>query len=153
MRSFFQGRRRKWACATLLVAILLSAVWGASTQVCVMVDHDYGDWQYHVHLYDGELGLWWYKPNDWVRQQNLEWYTRLGNRDLWDFTAADFKAERNVCSGRFVGCGFLTQDRENEVGPTDFMELMVRFWQPTLPLTLLSAYLMLSTTRKRPSPN
>lgn len=153
MCEFFKGWRRKCGCAVLLLATLICAAWGASTQLCILVDHDVGDWQYHAHSYNGEFGLWRYKPNDWPRNQGCEWYTSWGNHKLWRFIRTSLNAEREVCSRRFVGCGFSKQLSENEIGATDFAELTVPYWQPILPLTLLSTYLVLWKPRKRAEPD
>jgi hypothetical protein len=144
MNDFFQGWRRKTGFATLVLAVLISAAWGLSSQVSVTIDQDLGDWQYHAHSRDGEFGVWWYRPNEWVRRRSVQWF--------WgkDRAALNFwiEANRDVCSRKFEGCSFSNQESENQIGATDFAELTVPYWQPILPMTLLSAFLILWKPRR-----
>ena len=150
MREFFRGWRRKVGVGTLLLACLISAAWGFSTHVYALVDHHFGDWQYHALSYDGKFALWRYKPNDWVRKRRVQLIHCWGaNRSDLDNYRITIEAQKDVYSRRFAACGFSNQGRENEIGPTEFMEFTVPYWQPILPLTLLSACLILWKPRQR----
>lgn len=150
MGEFFNGWRRKVGCATLLLATMTGAAWGLSMLLCISIDHDVGDWQYHAHLYDGEFALWWYKPNDWLHRKNVEWFTTWGaNCDDLRHYHIWFEVQRECLSGKVAGCGYINQGRENEIRPTDFAVLTLLYWQPIVPLTLLSAVLIFWSPRPK----
>ena len=149
MRAFIRGWRRKIGCGLLALAVLLSCAWGATANVSAFAEYDYGEWQYHVHTTEHEYSVWWYKPHAGARTRQFEWYTTWYSPRVVEYLKLSYEAQREVYSGRFLGCGFSNQGRDPDSYPTDFRELNVSHWSVILPTTLIAAVLILWRPRTR----
>ena len=127
MREFFKGWRRKVGCVTLVVACVVAIAWGRSVRVRDTVEFGFNGSSHYVFISDGriEWSRWWYRDG---RQPNktLTW----------------------ISGPEFIPPWMLIPER---VPPASTWA--IPYWSLVIPLTLLSAYLLLWKTRKRTEPD
>jgi len=133
MSDFFKCWRRKAGCVLLVMAAVLAAGWVRSLSVWDQVLFSHGDRSYSVMSYRGGVA-WWSLRNP--RQQRLSFTSQAYgaiSRYKMSFVELTQKASSD---GRRCWSVF--------------------YWQPVIPLTLLSAYLILlpgKRAAKRPQTN
>ena len=124
MREFFHGWRRKAGCVLLVAAAALLGVWIRSG---VIPDYMQYEWGGSVHTIKSENATLSWTSCDSVERQE---YMRL-----------ELRRQRTDHSGSI------------EIPlPRSYRKRTVDYWSITLPLTLLSAYLILWKPRKRVAP-
>ncbi|MDB5346665.1 MAG: hypothetical protein JWP89_5042 [Schlesneria sp.] len=122
MHTFFHGWRRKAGLVTLVMALALTGMWIRSHDVWIAIWFPCGSWHYCLISADG----------------NLSWCS---------LNKTDFEQLLDDCMGGrygFHGCGICTSlYRFGHEIPT------IPHWFLVIPLTLLSAYLILWKPLKR----
>lgn len=128
MREFFKRWRRKVGCITLVIALTLMGMWVRSGFVCDFVVFYVGDYSCVAGSVNNQVRLW-------------SWKSEPGSESF------DFRL------GVKVTDGLRNQlDQQQEDTFEDFV-LIMPYWRLTISLTLLSAYLILWTPRKRTEPH
>ena len=128
MREFFHGWRRKAGCVTLVVALLLMAGWLRSRNISDrIVIRRYG----HVteYLVSQQSGFGWSKEIYW-NLIGAEMLTEVPYREWLGFR---------------YGMKLLPDNLVAKVNVR-----IIPYWSLTIPLTLLSAYLLLWKPRPKP---
>lgn len=150
MRDFFHGWRRKTGCVTLIVAFAIYAAWMRS-----LVRHDqvalpWGQDIYCVESMSGQLDLgrltvkgeqvaasWW---SDDFTQEKIHQFREHPNTQVIDYIS-----EANL-EWRWDWAGFLFEIGKS---PDDRAEhYLFPYWSLALPISFLSAYLILWKARK-----
>eukprot|EP00456_Euglypha_rotunda_P016931 TRINITY_DN156_c0_g1_i5.p2 TRINITY_DN156_c0_g1~~TRINITY_DN156_c0_g1_i5.p2 ORF type:complete len:127 (+),score=12.56 TRINITY_DN156_c0_g1_i5:105-485(+) len=126
MREFFRGWRRKAGCATLLMACALAGLWIRTTVVADFIQLE------HLAFGTTRGGIYWAyfqaKQNwDWETTPESTLRSSFGNMSLAEILRDELSSEMHY--------GYAL------------------YWWLVLPITLLSAYLILWKPRKRASPN
>ena len=163
MHTFFHGWRRKAGCVTLVLACAFCGGWVRSGLKFDFVTVSMGGTEYRIGSFDGALRLIWQAPL--VREAASQTSPRFG----WDSgelsslgifatdennvrtrTRLDVWKEYDV-EWRWDWGGFNGGSATHQNTRTTAYEF--RYWSVTIPLTLLSAYLILWKPRKRSCPN
>ena len=129
MREFFKGWRRKVGCGTLVMAMAFMLGWGRSLVCYDWLALSSGSKQYVVMSQDQKLGLQHYDGNQWS-PNTLDWGSGL-HTDLSD----------DLNGKRFSWHHYWFFHIGDDIW-------VVSYWCLTIPLTLLSAYLVLWKPRK-----
>ena len=146
MREFCRGWRRKVGLVTLAMVMLLMAGWMRSVVVWNRISVCSG--QYTIHQFSssgGRLG-WERRENDVYSNLPLVFFdSDVNSSDLFAYEKhpSDNYFEWQFDSGGFVCCK-VTDDE----GFVPFTLVIMPYWSLVLPLTLLSAWLILGKTRK-----
>lgn len=141
MREVFRGWRRKAGCATLVMACALAGMWCRSFSVQDVFG--WGDstpdlpiWFASnegvlVAIAEIPIGRSGFRPSTsiWETDETWPWEKMFPSNITWSF--------------QFCGFGY---------GKAEFQFLTLPYWSATIPLTLLSAYLLLWKPRKRTEP-
>jgi hypothetical protein len=142
MREFFQGWRRKIGCATLVMACVLMIGWVRSMREfhCLAVAKNM-----IVQSTKGRVTLFW--DNSDSRNPVLWWHGETTDESYDPLQAQEgLNIDwRWSCAG--VTLGAYTVQEGSRLARTDVYD--VRYWLLVIPLTLLSAYLILWKPRKR----
>jgi hypothetical protein len=142
MREFFRGWRRKAGCVTLLMACVLTGAWIRSLCTTNIVEFAKGTATTDIfYSFDGSL-VWRKVHQEWpnVKASFREWDAQP--RSDYDFFDDDRIQWLCRCCGTGIG--------EEVDGPKDWsIYVIVHYSVVVIPLTLLSAYLILSKPRKR----
>lgn len=160
MLTFFHSRRRKMGAATLLVACVFMAAWvrGQTT-----FDRVYFGWRdrYCVFHFSNETlgphrGIFLlygkYSPPDdsfqseWISSSNTM-FTPQRLKELIDEDSSYENSAEAIAEGlwSWKGIGFLVG------GTHTYSKVAIPYWSIVIPLTLLSAYLLLSKPRLMPN--
>jgi hypothetical protein len=134
MKEFFCGWRRKAGTVTLVMALAVAGIWMRSRVVCDTLQFKFGGRLHDIVSYSNQTsGVSW--KFDLAFPEVLDW----GSIPLNEVDADDIE-------------GTLANYREGyrDLG---FFEWHVPHWLLVLPLSLLSAYLILWKPRKQSSPN
>jgi hypothetical protein len=127
MQTFFHGWRRKMGVVTLVMACLATGLWVRTLffadQICFAI----GDRKHYIN--SGQSGLTWLSVD---RSPVLEWYTVLSEEDF-----EQLHLNRPLAESLNEGFAILTDRGINPVCR------YLLYWWLVLPLTLLSAYLIL----------
>lgn len=153
MGEFFKGWRRKAGLVTLAVALVLMVAWNRSYAIVDQVwIEDAGDQAFHtVVSLQGRLG--WVRTIAPRRSMRMDW----DSEDLAEFADTDFydewSKELYAIERRIEWAGF----RFGAALETPLFHLkpmvcaFIPYWALILPLTLLSAWLLLTKPRKAKS--
>ena len=165
MSTFFQGWRRKAGASTLVVACALSSGWLRSRSHCDSIQLPVTA---HSRLTFGsanQVAGFSYETFDHPQENTFECWSNpdAGTIDealSMDGIAPSMTEDSSAESGsnglrwRFRFAGFLFGQSEYL---SDFKAQIgfaaLPYWSLTIPLTLLSAYLLLVPSRKQPPPN
>lgn len=158
MHNFFRSRRRKIGCVTLLTALIFMGGWIRSFGVADVVEFHgkiIGLSKSRIALISARRGLYWQEIEDEMYPLSpVDWITvdadgfdaqRDGYCDLkWEFSCLGFYSEEGSC-GPPPPAG-----RNGHIHTW-----IVSYWLVVIPLTLVSAYLLLSrpSWRKKPDPS
>lgn len=140
MREFFRGWRRKVGCVTLAMALFWANEWSQSHLGGSMINLSRTKRILSLH---GRVMLVMMNSGDhirpWIRSQNGDIDASAGNiwSPEWRRTFAGMEIGRDVY-------GNANQHVDNATW------YRVPHWSVVLPLTLLSAYLILTPSRKQP---
>jgi hypothetical protein len=131
MREFFHGWRRKAGVMTLVVALSAAGVWVRASVLCEQIDIQIGHRHHMITL--AHDGLAWLSMDGHLRRGWIH----------HGYMAEDVTA---------VGAAKIWMRRGNamERSPSGWI---IRYWSVVLPLTLLSASLILWKPRKPASAN
>ena len=147
MREFFRGWRRKVGCVTLLMACVLMGGWIRSLRVHDQLIVPRGD---SVHIFASQNGmLGWARISQLLATIPFSWTstTLTGTmEDSWDDAEVHWRWH---CCGFDIGAATLTAKSSIWGIKMEVEQWGVPYWSLTIPLTLLSAYLMLWKPRKR----
>lgn len=159
MREFFRGWRRKVGCVTLVMACALMGLWVRSLTGINVVWFPFGT-QTCVRFGSGEGRISWGKFSE-PKLENLPTTIGWGRfSEIYNFhlpTPMGWNLFRGMpvdhpgwVHWSWWHCGFGMYKAENNPScPFMVTELLVPHWSLVLPLTLLSAYLILWKPRKR----
>jgi hypothetical protein len=149
LREFFQGWRRKAGLVTLAIALLVMAGWLRTRVITDAVTIIHEDSIHTFHGFGGRVGWLRLTPVSgrrlpiqgtysirWTRGDALRPF--VTNPDPFENFSAEWEWNR-----RWQWCGF---DFASTAGPTAAMWI-IPYWSPSLPLTLLSAWLLLGKRR------
>ena len=156
MGEFFRGWRRKVGVATLLMACLFAAGWVRSQRIvdCILTGHSG-----RVHYFSSDaFGIWW--GSNWNRQILQSVTTRL----LPEFSYRSFEEPDPPSSPDFefgtdhytvrTFCGLyfaVAKTEKDEFIIEEESTWIIPYWFIVIPLTLLSAFLLLSKPCKSTS--
>lgn len=126
MKAFFHGWRRKVGCVALIAACAVTGMWLRSLHIFDTVSFTTEQSQHQVTSADGSV--YWKAVNRNDAQQHGKGWTQV--------EPSKYPNPEKV---KFIQLYFLRN--ANAVVP---------YWSLILPLTLLSAYLLLVPSRKRP---
>jgi len=127
MRDFFKGWRRKVGCVTLMMACVLSAAWIRNQSIV-----DYLEYGYRNCLWEIQSNTGWVSISRRTYEREI---TRLG------FRASTYPSK--PAYGKSFRFGWFSEDFG--WGHTNVCSLPC--WSIVLPLTLLSAFLLLGKPR------
>lgn len=141
MREFFYGWRRKVGCVMLVMALATAGMWMRSFLVLDSFGYDTSAPALPI----------WFCSNDGtliiITEIPIGWDTFEPSLSMWEteepkswnkFFPSDIKWS-------FQWCGF-------GYARAEFQFLTFPYWSMTIPLTLLSTYLLLWMPRKKPKP-
>ncbi|MDB5343655.1 MAG: hypothetical protein JWP89_2032 [Schlesneria sp.] len=144
MHTFFHGWRRKAGVVTLLMACVLVAMWVRSFHQRDAVIARLSAPLYELESFCGGILVGRTAPSP--VPIHLHWWSfPIYEGDKWDqdWFLQDFTVDRQSSGFRY------RRGTLNVAGETHFWLLIVPYWSLILPLTLLSAYLILWKPRKR----
>ncbi|MDB5342191.1 MAG: hypothetical protein JWP89_568 [Schlesneria sp.] len=153
MHTYFHGWRRKAGVAMLVMALALFVTWGRSQIIYDGFVILMSDMRYDINSDRSRFSFEWGREEEpstlftwWVTDTYKNWDIRLlGFLDDDAKTAFAWRLD-------LVGCSIGTCS-PHRANPFERSFVVVSYWVAVLPLTLLSAYLILWKPRKRPSPN
>ena len=140
MSEFFLGWRRKIGCVTLLMALVLTGAWVRSRSVCDFVSVYRTNALFRFNSSGGYLG-WFehHKGIDTSRSKTMP-FPSWGMRLLSDYPD-EFESTAITWKIRCLGFGIGDCSAFVSV-------LRVPYWSITIPLTLISFWLLLSNPRQ-----
>ena len=142
MREFFRGWRRKLGVVTLVVACVFAAGWVRSTIIADEFDYSFNHTSSRIiALLDGHI-VW--MIFDHVRPTNVPAIGFYFNEPFQTFDKF-YHDKSKTWKWRF--CGIAVGRAENS-GKSEITIFVVSFWSIVIPLTLLSAFLLLSKPRQ-----
>lgn len=131
MLAFFKGWRRKVGCVALIFALLVLLAWARSYAVVDVIRFVSGRNQFYIHAIEG-------------RTLCHVSTAGIGSWNSWQTASLANESVRRSATNHF----------ENIVRESSSEELvLIHFWALALPLTFLSAYLMLWKPRTMSAPN
>ncbi len=147
MREFFRGWRRKVGCVSLVMACLFGVAWGRSQFVVDKIEVPGWDSGSECKSYPGYISWTWRSPSDqfekirWTSQVLSNWreidiWTYNDPRFDWNWGGIKFGS---VATGRWSA----HQGEDSIRGEIRTHFRAVYYWVLALPLTLLSACLIL----------
>ena len=147
MGEFFKGWRRKVGCVTLVMACVVTLMWMRSLDIEDSLTES------------KELGTTYFVGSRnqqllWAKQEGVFWKAKgvweehkLGSSPFVSVQDYQSQSRKNWCGFRFeVG---ESEMRGPIVGKVRLVIVAIPYWSLVLPLTLLSAYLILWKPRKR----
>ena len=145
MREFFRGWRRKAGCVALVMALAVASAWARSYGTLDGIQVP--DWhrQYGIVSMNGGIQAAMCVPVPIAnRLVASEWITG----PVTDAQRADYWSTLDV-EWRQKWCGFDFGAATDVPTGVRFSFAVIPYWSTTIPLTLLSAYLLLWKPRKR----
>ena len=140
MREFFRGWRRKVGCVTLVMACVLMAGWVRSLQVIEAISLPGTLNKTTLLMSNPHVLTLIFGPEESPADTGYFWFESRDENPLDDFADA--------WSWRFCGFGVADVHTDGE-----FITVwMLPYWAFTIPLTLLSAYLIVWKPRQPPKP-
>ena len=131
MREFFKGWRRKTGCVTLLLAMVLTTFWVRSLGRPLLAQIGYG--RFHLlHSTEGRI--------DW-----MSWIQPGSEPQVAMVVLSSVPAEDLAKILELIGADLRNSNVE-------LREASIPYWSLAIPLTLLSAWLLLSKPRQPPKP-
>ncbi len=131
MREFFHGWRRKAGCVTLVLALVFMGAWLRSYIVEDRLAFTTGDFRHAISSFQGRVG--WDRWLDSPPSVGVAWSSEWRNLNMpIRARPTHFKARPGSILGKL-----------------QFESRAVPYWPFAIPLTLLSAYLILWKPRKR----
>lgn len=151
MGGFFHGWRRKTGCVTLVMAGVLMGAWLRSREFVDEIRCTSFGRRHLISLHQGR-GTWsaWNEKEGDVRLAN--WISRTPNppldidslrRGQAEVHAVDLARDASLDMNDWESAAFLDEESRR------FRKWEFRYWPIVLPLTLLSAYLILWMPHKR----
>ena len=152
MGEFFKGWRRKAGLVTLAMACLLTCAWMRSYMIreCVCIPRRSSD--HNIESHGG--GLHWYRDTPSIGNGGIRWHSESLSTPLISggIGISPISLRRLIGKAewgwRWAGFDFgvvIIEGRISSVRRSDFC--IVPYWSLVLPLTLLSAWLILVTPR------
>ena len=153
MRDFLHGWRRKAGCVTLVIACVLCGMWVRSLGVSDFVEFNGRPWRYCVHSVIGNIRL--IRTTPFTEYPFFDFITEEARNEfhvtILDNGTMELAPSRGVTfEWQFDWRGFHLSDGtfdRNSV-PFRIQECVIPYWYLTIPLTLLSAYLILWKPRR-----
>jgi hypothetical protein len=164
MHTYFHGWRRKAGCVTLVMACVVTIAWGRS--LFIMDDFVFtpaSETSSHLIASAGGLLRWDHTTSKhpffvealvWdsypLHSPDAEkWLARYWDPDAApEVGAVDIKWKWEWYGLR-LGSGYQNYLFDGDAVPADFAAIVIPYWCIAIPLTLLSAYLILWKPRKR----
>jgi hypothetical protein len=150
MREVFRGWRRKVGAVTLVMACVFAVGWLRSGVNSERIVAHYGKHSYHFVASDQRC-LKWIRSFD-LPEENMKfpppWYNnsdKVGKLKRGDLNPVFFGTDEKW-RWQFRNCGFLFADGTSNGYRVAIWQLP--YWSVTIPLTLLSLWLLLSTPLK-----
>ncbi|MDB5345253.1 MAG: hypothetical protein JWP89_3630 [Schlesneria sp.] len=142
MRDFFRGWRRKAGCVTLTVACLVTGMWLRSLRI---VDH--------FGLIQGEhASTWVLVTPEGYRWEQSRFQEQFPPKYLWySYSVDDINYLMHGFNESSRLFGFASGKRTWIDGISETTCYVIPHWFCTVPLTMLSAYLILVPSRKQPT--
>ena len=142
MHEFFQGWRRKAGLATLVMALVLTVAWMRSFVITDDLYLEFGKATHRVHSLHG--CLCWIMGNGQQSPMSFQWSSGPPNphSEPWD-DIGYYKG-----TWRLAGVTIGTGQMQLDFGWSKVNVVVAPYWSLVLPLTLLSAWLILRKTRK-----
>ena len=157
MGKFFKTLRRKFGVLTLVIACLfmggwvrgffLEDVWQPPTGK--VNDKFHEDAVQHI-LRASHFGITWQRAEQ-MTEGKFGWQPGWGTCSVSVAAQIEEKIENRIVGGikwRWRWCGF--DFYESEIGDHRYSRRRIPYWAIVVPLTLLSAWLLLSTPRQSP---
>ena len=132
MREFFKGWRRKAGVVTLVVACAAATGWVRSLRTMDELTIPGNRATHYLNSTDGTVG-WWMRNDD--PNVRFSFQTRRSDSNDWAIVL-----EQVHILWKFEWCGFGCGESHR----SRLRIWMIPYWSIVLPLTLLSAYLLLS---------
>ena len=142
MGEFFKGWRRKAGLVTLAMALAFMMLWFRSYLIKDFVEAGASDNSHQFVTTDGGDIVWARYRSDLLIGQPVQWSWKSVAYRRRPFTLPEgwqISAQRTI-----LGAEFMTMQRET----TTISSRRVPYWTLVLPLTLLSAWLILIKPRK-----
>jgi hypothetical protein len=141
MREFFKGWRRKVGCVTLMMSLVLMAGWIRSTYCEDVLMLTNWPRRTAVDSLSGSL-YWstWEDPQERLRHSPIIHWDRIDALRVREPVTAEMIQEAVSNS--------VTNFKRDVVSPK-VINISIPYWSITIPLTLLTAYLILWKPRKR----
>lgn len=130
MRVFFEGWRRRSGCATLVMACIFMAGWFRSFVILDSLAYSGSGRQYQIGSWDGYI-LW------------------MSGVPVSDVELLNFKWDR-MTFGPLIPESEISDVFMNSENWKPFVKWTIPYWSVALPLTLVSAWLLLTKPRKKP---
>lgn len=149
MREFFRGWKRKIGCMTLVMACVFMGAWirGHGTKDIIATGNGRG-LAYHEFNSSYQGIMWYSHTSDLGYQWDAGWYrVRIFDRESFN-PLAQF-ADEMAIDRRWQWLGFdcgQVHDPDSPSFKTSWF--LIPYWSTTIPLTLISAFLLLSKPRK-----
>ena len=144
MGEFFKPVRRKIGVVTLVTAGVFMAGWVRSgsefASVCVSVRNSL----FIITSSNGSVGCYEFRGSDISGLKSTP-FPSWGKPFLGDFPEW---ANNPLITWRLRGLGFGVSQKPLQIGGHEVSVKLVPYWSITIPLTLLSAFLILSKPRK-----
>ena len=144
MREFFKGWRRKVGCVTLVKACMMTVMWVRSSCIFDSAMLSIGDLRLLFMSNNHKSGVILHKdrPIDIVIVEVTDGRKIV---NFWRFDKSRFESQHFMFKPIVAGVGKVFCSDGSRLSEITLMP----YWVVAIPLTLLSAYLLLSTPRKR----
>ena len=147
MGDFLKGWRRKTGLCLLVMAMPLTMAWLRSFNVATVMTFHLGGRGDYLESVDGTLS--WMRGNQPYYFRTRRTYSHtIGERDRVD-RWIEFDFDRR---GTWMGFEFGVTSRHEPWSPNYYEVWVIPYWSIVLPLTLLSAYLLLTKPRSVTTP-
>jgi hypothetical protein len=148
MREFFRGWRRKAGCVALVMACALMGLWMRSTVTFDSVFFYFGSVRWGISSVDSRI--WFLKSTPLSGESMATWFSQR-YQALFDPMKNANVVWRNDWGGFHIGRYHRQLLNQTATGEFVADSCMIPYWCFVLPLTLLSAYLILWKPKKRES--
>lgn len=147
MREFFQGWRRKVGCVVLVVACVLASAWIRSVYVADLVTVQLGSFRALVLSGNHQAGIFI------LRDTPVDVFIRhrrdllAGVHEIWEFDRTrSFDSRLLAFQSLNADLLYVTYGVDSSTSQTTVP--LILYWPIVIPLTLLSAYLILWPQRR-----
>ena len=144
MGEFLHGWRRKLGVVTLLMACLFMAGWVGTLSEGASICLSGGSSLFIMTSLNGSVGCYEFRGSDISGLKSTP-FPSWGKQFLGDFPEW---ADNPLITWRLRCLGFGVSDKSLRIGDYEVAIRLVPYWSITIPLTLLSAFLLLSKPRK-----